>query len=207
MTDHTPGTENSRGASKSTERWDAKILRDSVREAIRTSPASFLTTVEDVDTKSLDHWIDEMRSSTWVVAECEGEIVGVAAAKLPDPDKDKEDLATTRYIESVWIAPDLRRRGRGQELIRYLLEAEYRKARNVRHFLLWVFPNNSSAIRLYEHIGFKRTPEMNMGVRTEIKYRLDFDSVIHTTVRSAVNDDARRQYGVTYRILGERDCV
>jgi ribosomal protein S18 acetylase RimI-like enzyme len=207
MTDRPRGTENLHGANKSTERWDAKILRDSVREAIRTSPDSFLTTVEDVDTKSLEHWIDEMRSSTWAVAERKGNVVGVAAAKRPDPDVDPEDQATARYIESVWITPYLRRHGLGQRLINYLLAAEYRKNEHVRHFLLWVFETNSSAISLYEQMGFKWTPEMNKGVRTEIKYRLDFDSATHTTVRSAVNDDAHRQYGVTYRILGERDSA
>lgn len=209
MTDHPRRTENPHGVSKSTERWDAKILHDAVREAKRTSPDSFLTTVEDVKEKPLDYWIDEMRSSTWAVAERKGNVVGVAAAKRPDPDIDTEDQATARYIESVWIVPYLRGHGLGQRLVRYLLEAEYRKNQHVRHFLLWVFTTNSTAIGLYEHMGFIRTPEQNEGVRTEIKYRLDFDSIVHAAVRSAVNDAARRQdkhqYEVTYRILGEKD--
>jgi hypothetical protein len=60
-------------------------------------------------------------------------------------------------------------------------------------------------------MGFVQTLEKNEGVRTEIKYRLDFDSIVHAAVRSAVNDAARRQdkhqYEVTYRILGEKDSA
>jgi ribosomal protein S18 acetylase RimI-like enzyme len=211
MTDHPRGTDNPHGASKNTERWDAKILHDAVREAKRTSPDSFLTTAEDVNTKSLDHWIDEMSSSTWAVAEREGSVVGVAAAKRPDPEKDREDQTAARYIESVWIAPDLRGHGLGHRLIKYLLEAECRKNRHVRQFLLWVFTNNFAAIRLYEHMGFVETRERNEGARTEIKYCLDLGSVVHSAVRSAVEEAARRQdkrqYGVTYRILGGLDSA
>ena len=191
--------------------WDAKILRDALREAILTSPDSFLTTVEDVDTKPLEYWIGEMRSSTWAVAERQGDVVGVAAAKRPDPHKDKEDQATNRYIESVWVCPDLRGRRLSERLIRYLLEAEYRKNQEIRHFLLWVFTNNSSAIRLYEDMGFVRTPDTNRGIRTEIKYLLNIDREVYAAVHLAVNDAARRQderqFGVTYRILGGKDSA
>ncbi len=187
---------------------DAKILYDAVREAKRTSPDSFLTTAEDTEAKPLDYWIGEMRSSTWAVAERAGNVVGVAAAKRPDPTIDQEDQATARYIESVWITPYLRGHGLGQRLIKYLLAAEYRKNQHIRHFLLWVFTTNSAAIRMYERLGFVQTPESNEGVKTEIKYRLDPGSVAHPAVRSPVDEAARRrqdkhQYGVTYRILGK----
>ncbi len=187
--------------------WDAEILHDALHEAVRTSPDSFLKTVEDVETKPLDYWIDEILSSTWAVAQRAGEVVGLVAGKRPDSDNDAEDQAITRYIESVWIAPQLRGRGLGRRLIRYLLEAEYRRNQHIRQFLLWVFTTNYPAIRLYEQMGFVRTLEMNVGIRTEIKYRLDLDSVVHPAVGLTVNETARRQdryhYGVTYRILGE----
>jgi ribosomal protein S18 acetylase RimI-like enzyme len=211
MTEHPRGTESPVEISTEPEQRDAKILREAVREAIRTSPGSFLKTVEDVDAKAQDYWIYEIQSSTWIVAEWGEEIVGVAAAKRPDPDKDSEDGATTRYIESIWIAPNLRHRGRGHELIGHLLEAEYRKNPLVRRFLLWVFTTNSSAIRLYKHMGFVSTGEENKGFRPEIKYRLDFDDQVYLAVRLAVNDAARRldkqQYEVTYRVLGNKDST
>lgn len=81
MTNYPRVTESPIGSTSSVLCWDAKILHDSVREAVRTSPDSFLKTVEDVDTiRSLDYWIDEIRTSTWAVAERAGEVVGVAQA-------------------------------------------------------------------------------------------------------------------------------
>jgi ribosomal protein S18 acetylase RimI-like enzyme len=207
MVNHPRDADNPQEAGRSPAHRDARILRQALREAKRTSPDSFLTSADDVATRPLDYWIAEMSSSTWAVAERQESVVGVAAAKRPDPDIDREDQATARYIESVWIAPDLRSHGLGHRLIMYLLEAEHRKNKRVRHFLLWVFTNNFAAIRLYEHLGFVRTPEKNEGVKTEIKYRLDLDSVVRSAVRSAVDEAARRQderqHGVTYRILGD----
>ena len=190
---------------------DAQILQDAVREAIRTSPDSFLKTVEDVDAKSLDYWKHEIQSATWVVAQRAGKVVGVAAAKYPDPDKDKENKETARYIESVWIAPDLRGNRLGERLIKYLLEAEYQKHQQVKQFLLWVFTTNSSAISLYEHMGFVLAPpkEKHESIKPEIRYRLDFNGEVHAAVPLAVNKASRRedqrQYAVTYRVLGSAD--
>jgi ribosomal protein S18 acetylase RimI-like enzyme len=209
VTDHGRGSERGARARRAALGRDARILQAALRSAIGTSPGSFLKTVEYVEAQPLDYWINEIRSSTWAVAERDEEIVGVVAGKLPDSDKYAEDQAFTRYIESVWIKPELRGRGLGKRLIHYLLETEYRKNRYIRQFLLWVFENNSSAIKMYEHLGFKATPERKLLHRTghsrtetEIKYCLDFDAAVH-----AVHETARRldryRYGVTYRVLGE----
>jgi ribosomal protein S18 acetylase RimI-like enzyme len=191
---------------------DAQILHTAMREAVRTSPQSFMRTVEDIDAEPLHYWINEIRSSTWAVAQHSGRIVGVVAAKSPDPEKDKEDPATVRYIESVWIAPGLRRRRLGERLIKFLLAMEYRNNQYIRQFVLWVFSNNKPAMKLYEHIGFTRTPETNASetkadTRTEIKYRLDFDPESHTTIALVASEIARGREqlhrGVTYRVLGQ----
>lgn len=207
MTDYRSGSHRPIGTStSSTLRWDAKILRDTLRVAIYNSPDSFLKTLDEIDAKPLDCWIDEVRSSTWAVAQRDEEIVGIAASKRPDVYKDKENWATTRYIESIWIAPRFRRQRLAERLIKYLLEAEYRENQQIRRMLLWVFASNSYAITLYERMGFVPTGEMNEGIKTEIKYCLDFDCLIYGAVCLAVNEAARRedmrQYGVTYRVLG-----
>jgi ribosomal protein S18 acetylase RimI-like enzyme len=189
-------------------RWDAEILCYAMREAVRTSPDSFLKTVKDVDAEPLDYWINEIRSSKWAVAQRGGEVVGVAASKPPDPDMDREDPATARYIESVWIAPGLRRKRLGERLIKYLLTAEYWNNLCIKQFVLWVYASNDSAMRLYEHIGFVRTPERNVGTKTEIKYRLDFNPEVHTTIGLVAHEPHRRDLlhrGVIYRVLGQPD--
>jgi ribosomal protein S18 acetylase RimI-like enzyme len=190
-------------------RRDAVILHHAVREAVRTSPDSFLKTVEDIDAEPPDYWITEMRSSNWAVAERGGEVVGVAASKRPDPDVDSEDLATARYIESVWVAPSLRRKRLGEQLIKYLLATEYWNNQDIKQFVLWVYATNASAMRMYEHMGFVRTPEENVGAKTEIKYRLDFNPDVHTTIGLVANGPQRQDQlrrGVTYRVLGQPEA-
>ena len=69
---------------------------------------------------------------------------------------DREDPATARYIESVWVTPRLRRKQLGERLIKYLFAAEYWNNQHIKQFVLWVYATNASAMRLYEHIGFVR---------------------------------------------------
>lgn len=186
-------------------RADAETLHCVMREAVRSSPGSFLRTVEDVDAVPPDYWINEVRSAKWAVAQRGGEVVGLAASKHPNPEIDREDPATARYIESVWVTPGLRRRRLGERLIKYLLTAEYWSNQSIRQFVLWVYVSNAAAMRLYEHIGFVKTPERNVGARTEVKYRLDFNPEVHTTISlvphgTRLLDQLHR--GVTYRVLG-----
>ena len=190
---------------------DAQTLRAARREAIRTSPGSFLTTLGDIDAKELGYWIDEIQSSTWVVAERGEEIVGVARCKSPDPGRDKEDHTEGRYIESVWITPELRGERLAERLIKYLMRAEYRKNRLVRQFLLWVFPTNKSAIKLYQRLGFVQVEQKREGVTDEIKYCLDVNPGTRATIRETTGEAALRadkeKYGITYRVLGEADSA
>jgi ribosomal protein S18 acetylase RimI-like enzyme len=190
---------------------DARILRRALLKAVGTSPDSFIKTKEEVAAQSHDHWVNEIRSSTWVVAQCGREIVGVVAGKLPDSDADREDQAFTRYIESAWIQPAFRGNGLGTQLIHYLLEMEYRNNPQIRQFLLWVLDTNSHAKKMCERLGSRPTPESKpLQIRghsrpeVEVKYCLDFDAAVYLTDEDARRQD-RRLHGVTYRVLGNRD--
>jgi ribosomal protein S18 acetylase RimI-like enzyme len=199
-------------------RTDAEILPHVMREAVRTSPGSFLKTVADVDAEPPDYWVTEIRSSTWVVAQYDGEVIGVAASKRPNPLVDPEDPATVRYIESVWVAPGQRGKRLGERLIKYLLAAEYWRNEHVKQFVLWVYTTNDPAMGLYEHIGFVKTgegnvvktKEGNVGTRTEVKYSLDFDPEVHTTIGLATNGIKQHDHfhcKVTYRLLGQPEST
>jgi ribosomal protein S18 acetylase RimI-like enzyme len=187
---------------------DALILRAVMCEAVRTSPEAFLKTEAEYTTKLPEYWANELQSAKWAVVERAGEVIGVAASKLPHPRLDREDPATARYIESLWVKPWLRRRRLGERLLKYLLTAEYWDNQHIREFLLWVFPENKSAMRLYEHLGFAQTLERNEEPRPEIKYRLDFIPELHTTIGLVTNLARRHDQlhrGVTYRVLGQPD--
>lgn len=186
---------------------DAQTLKVTMRYAISTSPNSFLTTLRDVASKEADDWIHEIKSSTWVVAERDGEGVGVAACKPPQQGQDEESDQDSRYIESVWIHPRLRGRRLGERLIRYLMAAEFRKNPSIRQFLLWVFEANSPAISLYKRMDFVFTGDRHDDPRPEIKYRLDVDPGTYPDNWQATNEallgDGKEKYRVTYRVLGE----
>ena len=218
MTDYGGGTERPNGASVGFAiDQDAKVLAVTMEEAIRTSPDSFGTTLVDVASKKVNDWIHEIQSSTWVVAERNGKGVGVAACKHPDPGKDKEDRTESRYIESVWIAPELRGNRLGERLIKYLMHAEYRKSRLVRQYLLWVFPANEPAINLYRRLGFvqvdpkQEVSEPKQDDVSEIKYCLDVNPNTRAAIRETASEAAllavKEEWGVTYRVLGEGDSA
>lgn len=187
---------------------DAKTLEDTMREAIRTSPDSFLATLAHIEGKEDDYWIDQILSSTWVVAERDRDVVGVAVSKSPEQGKDRESPRDSRYIESVWIDPVFRGNRLGEELIRYLMAVEFRKNPGIRQFLLWVFETNSSAISLYERMQFVKTGDSHDDLKSEIKYRLVVNSeatmAIHQTAGEAWGD---KEHGVTYRVLGDGDSA
>ena len=82
---------------------DAQTLQKAIRKSIVTSPDAFLKTIDDVDRKSIYEWEIEVKSATWAVAQRGQEVVGIAAAKWPDPenDADIDKPETTRFIE--WV--------------------------------------------------------------------------------------------------------
>jgi ribosomal protein S18 acetylase RimI-like enzyme len=190
---------------------DAQTLKVTMRDAISTSPNSFLTTLRDVASKEAEDWIQEIKSSTWVVAERDGEGVGVAACKPPEQGEDEESDHDSRYIESVWIHPRLRGRRLGERLIRYLIAVEFRKNPGIRQFLLWVFESNKSAISLYKRMEFVSTGDRHDGFRPEIKYRLDVSLKSYMDSWQAADEalvgDGMENYRVTYRVLGDGDSA
>jgi hypothetical protein len=82
-----------------------------------------------------------------------------AVGTSPDSDADREDLAFTKCIGSVWVEPAFRGNGLGTRLIHYLLEMENRKNPQIRQFLLRVLDTNSHAKKMCEHPGFRPTSD------------------------------------------------
>jgi ribosomal protein S18 acetylase RimI-like enzyme len=212
MTNHALGTESLSEAGQGPSlRDEALTLQKAMRESISTSRDAFLKTVDDVNEKPIDHWEREILSSTWAVIQRGKEIVGIGAAKRPDREtyNDLEDPAKARFIESVWIAPQLRRRRMGERLVKYLFEVECGRNPNIRQFLLWVLEENLPAINLYLHMGFDYTGVKqwhDQVGKTELKYQVAYDSemvkAIAATVNKAARRDDLRKFGVRYRILG-----
>jgi ribosomal protein S18 acetylase RimI-like enzyme len=187
---------------------DISILRQARLDSVRTSPDAFLTTVADIETKPHGHWRQELESSTWAVLEVDGKAYGIAAAKPPEAHDTDADPQSSRFIESVWIAPSMRRRELGEHLVSYLIETQ--RQRNVQNFFLWVFDQNESAISLYERMGFTATDRskpltLARGVSvTEIQYKLGFKNPIdgaELAHNEASREYDRHVYNANYRLL------
>jgi ribosomal protein S18 acetylase RimI-like enzyme len=194
---------------RGTEPKDARILKEAVRESILTSPNSFLRTVDDVDTMGADYWVKELQDSTWAVIEQIDEVVGIAVARWPDQDIDRNiDQDKARFIESVWIAPKFRGSHMGERLVNYLIEEEHGQCPGVSRFMLWVFEDNKHAIRLYKRMRFKRKDRHALeNGRIELRYeyilpKLSARKAARRAVEVAQAREADwRQHGVTYRVL------
>lgn len=210
MAVHAPETEGLAGTAYQPELLDAQILQRAIRKSIDTSPEAFLKTVEEVDNCGTDYWEQEIASSTWAVIQRGEDVVGIAVARRPDPEKNSDiDPPSTRFIESVWIDPGLRGSHLGERLVRFLFAVEYAKSPGIRQFLLWVFEKNVPAIRLYERMGFVYDIEQKLpdgSGRIELRYRY---SLKHDAAPMATAEESRQQdldmHGLIYRVLGDRE--
>jgi ribosomal protein S18 acetylase RimI-like enzyme len=186
---------------------DARILKEAVRESILTSPGSFLKTVADVDTTSVGYWDKEIKTSTWVVIQQLDEVVGIAVARWPNKEIDRDiDQVKARFIESVWIAPRFRRSRMGERLVNYLIDVESEQFPSVSQFMLWVFEDNKHAIRLYKRMRFNRVDEHALeNGRIELRYEYALPEPSARRAARKANEAARErdllQHGVTYRVL------
>ncbi len=182
---------------------DEQVLAQALCESVSTSPEAFLKTLEDIKNREPDYWRKEIDSSTWAVIQRGKQIVGVAAAKWPDRDMDSTiDQNKARFIESVWIAPEFRRRHLGERLMRYLMEQERAKSPTVRQFLLWVLDDNETAISMYVKMGFTFVGEKPLdcwrgGNKYEHKYEYQPE------LGEAQQDCDEQLEGFSYRVLGQ----
>lgn len=180
MANHAQGPETSLPAGEPPLQGDARVLRDAIGECIRTSPDAFGMTPDEFEKKSADYWQYEVRTATWAVIEAGEEVIGIAAARHPDPAQDADvDQDTARFIASAWINPEHRRSRKGRLLLEFLFEEERRRHPQVNQFLLWVFEDNRNAINFYNRMGFKYTgvsKKHEPSSRTERRYRNTWNS-------------------------------
>jgi ribosomal protein S18 acetylase RimI-like enzyme len=196
------------GTGRQAKLFDAEILRQAIRESISTSPEAFLKTIEDVDNRASGYWQKEIDISTWVVILRGDEVVGIAVARYPDLELDRNiDRTRVRFIESVWIAPGLRGSRLGERLIRFLFEAECAKSPGIRKFMLWVLAENRRAIRLYKRMKFRYVerqilPDGSGRIELRYEYQLKLGARAMKAAAKARQNDLRK-HDMTYRVLGE----
>jgi ribosomal protein S18 acetylase RimI-like enzyme len=128
--------------------------RDLRLRSLRDSPGAFGSSHEREAALELEAWRERTEAlardddRALFVAEQGGVLVGCGGVVVPVAESSAEVFA-------MWVAPEARRRGVGERLLRALVAfATSRRARTIR---LLVLPGNEPALRLYRRFGFRET--------------------------------------------------
>lgn len=129
---------------------DWSELRAARLLALADSPEAFTTSFAAEVAQPTTYWVDLLEKSTWVAACRAGLVVGIA--RLAGTGHALRE----RFIESVWVSVELRRRG----LVRRMLGALEIAARidGAEWLKLWVLDTNMTAADAYEKLGFFPVP-------------------------------------------------
>ena len=129
---------------------DEARLRAIRLRALKDAPHAFDTTLEEARRWPADRWQQQLRILATFVAVLGGrDDVGLVRVGPGDDDP------SAAYLVSLWVAPALRRRRVGTELIR--AAARWAEASRFKTLRLDVADTNRAAIGLYECAGFHPT--------------------------------------------------
>ncbi|HET7247045.1 MAG TPA: GNAT family N-acetyltransferase [Streptosporangiaceae bacterium] len=152
-------------------------LRDIRLKALNTDPTVFLASHENEATFAEQQWRQEFARGEWHVMVAIGRLrrgryVGlVGVTRLP------ETSSRECYLEYLWVAPRVRRRGVASTLLRAVLDRLYRS--DVHTVWLYILDGNEPARRLYQRFGFQSTndvqPLPDDPTRSEELLRLNLD--------------------------------
>jgi ribosomal protein S18 acetylase RimI-like enzyme len=127
------------------------ILRAARLEALRDSPDAFTSSYAQESKWSEREWHRMLLAATWIVAREAERVIGMARSI------NERERPEARHVESVWVAPERRRRGVFRTLLHSL--AELHRQAGVTDLMLWVLENNHEAQSAYEALGFEPTGE------------------------------------------------
>jgi GNAT superfamily N-acetyltransferase len=134
---------------------DAALLRQIRLAALADSPQAFASTHEHEASRPFEEW--ERRTNdaavgldqTIVLADMEGEAVGIVGGFRPDPESGD------RQLYGLWVAPSARGTGLGERLVEAIVA--WATEVGARRLILWVTEINEPAVELYGRMGFART--------------------------------------------------
>ena len=132
------------------------IVRLTTNEAIRLrairlrsledAPDAFGSTFQEMESRPIENWTQQLKDMVTFVAVRDDDDVGIVRGVA---DNDQPDTA---WLNSMWVAPDDRGMGLGDQLILALVA--WAKERRFRRIVLDVGDENRNAIALYERMGF-----------------------------------------------------
>jgi GNAT superfamily N-acetyltransferase len=128
--------------------------------ALSDSPAAFVSTYADEEGLDEDFWRIRMRRSVRLLAERDGQPVGVASvgdAKpvIGDGDTEIDGLAGENVAEifGMWVEPASRGSGVAWRLVEAAAGEAHRTDHS--HLMLWVAVDNGRAVAFFSSYGFR----------------------------------------------------
>ncbi len=144
--------------------WQAaKALR---LEAVKNSPCAFGQNDAEAEAVPEAKWRSDLRDGSYLFARVGDKLVGLACLK-PEP---QEKLRHGAWIYSVYVAPEMRGQGIGRALIEKLIADALVKYPHLIKVMLNATTAQSSAIALYESLGFKKVGLLEKHLKLDGKY-------------------------------------
>jgi GNAT superfamily N-acetyltransferase len=130
---------------------DGPRLRSIRLRALLDAPDAFGSTLEEAVGRPAESWSKQLLELPTFVAVSEDVDVGIVRCA-----HDKERMGVA-WLISMWVAPEVRRRGIGGTLLDLVIE--WAHSNGVNLLLLDVADQNLPAVALYDSKGFKPSGE------------------------------------------------
>ena len=124
-----------------------RTYRDLRLASLADAPSAFGSRLERERLRDELEWRGRLADRTQFVAMIDGRAVGTVGAR--------SGADGTTELVSLWVAPEARRSGVGERLVRTVGDEAVR--RRAPRVVLWVSEGNDPAERLYTRLGFVRT--------------------------------------------------
>jgi ribosomal protein S18 acetylase RimI-like enzyme len=127
-----------------------QTLRDIRLAALKESPDAFMARYDVESQFDASTWRAEFDRGAWIIGRENRLPVSVIGCT-----RETHTPPRIRYLESLWVAPECRRRGLAFCMVMHAITRL--REMNVRLARLWVLEGNDPAIRLYRRAGFVST--------------------------------------------------
>ena len=130
---------------------DWQVYRELRLTALRESAGAFVSSYDEESQYDEEFWRERMRRAHRLVAERNGEAVGVVGLGLHDKNPEVGE------IFGLWVAPEARGTRVAWRLVGAVAEQAFRDGR--RRLYFWVGSDNGPAVAFASTFGFRPTSE------------------------------------------------
>lgn len=145
----------------------AKRLRELRLRSVVNAPDAFVVTLEEIKMRSLDEWRRDIEECANFVATVDEEDVGTVFGTFHNT------LPDAAYLMSLWVDPKIRGQGVGRALVQAVVM--WASLNQRARLFLDVGEANTTAIRVYEQLGFRKT-----GARSTVRGHIEeLEYILH----------------------------